>query len=110
MRWSSEYLPFWLRKGRKASGFTARRMNFGRPGLALSSPQGDTVTHIKKEDPSDARHDERFFHVSIRLAVSDARVALPNFYDVAIGIANVAARLTVLGLGLREELSSSTSP
>jgi hypothetical protein len=96
MRWSSEYLPFWLRKGRKASGFTARRMN--------------TVTHIKKEDPSDARHDERFFHVSIRLAVSDARVALPNFYDVAIGIANVAARLTVLGLGLREELSSSTSP
>ena len=45
-----------------------------------------------------------------RLAVSDARVALPNFYDVAIGIANIAARLTVLGLGLGDELGSSTSP
>jgi hypothetical protein len=45
-----------------------------------------------------------------RLAVSDPRVALPNFYDVAIGIANVAARLTVFGLGLRDELGSSTSP
>ena len=50
-----------------------------------------------------------------RLAVCDARVAfptsiLPNFYDVAIGIANVAARLAVLGLGLRDELGSSTSP
>ena len=48
--------------------------------------------------------------MSRRLAVSDARVALPNFYDVAIGIANVAARLAVLGLGLRDELGSSTSP
>src|SRR6478672_4629588 len=45
-----------------------------------------------------------------RLAVSDARVALPNFYDVAIGIANIAARLTVLRLRLRNELGSSTSP
>jgi|SRR5580692_6747049 hypothetical protein len=45
-----------------------------------------------------------------RLAVSDARVALPNFYDVAVRIANIAARLTVLGLGLRDELGSSTSP
>jgi hypothetical protein len=52
----------------------------------------------------------RWFHVSCRLAVSDARVALPNFYDVAVRIANIAARLTVLGLGLRDELGSSTSP
>ena len=52
----------------------------------------------------------RCFHVSWRLAVCDARVALPNFYDVAIGIANVPARLAVLGLGLRDELGSSTSP
>jgi hypothetical protein len=50
------------------------------------------------------------FDVSWRLAVSDAGVALPDFYDVAIGIANIAARLTVLGLGLRDELGSSTSP
>ena len=45
-----------------------------------------------------------------RLAVSDAWVALPNFNDVAIGIANIAARLAIFGFGLREELSSSTSP
>ena len=57
-----------------------------------------------------ARLDERIFDASSRLAVSDTRVALPNFYDVAIGIANIAARLTVLGLGLRDELGSSTSP
>ena len=35
-----------------------------------------------------------------RLAVSDARVALPNFYNIAIRIANVAARLAVLRLYL----------
>src|SRR5215471_10336128 len=44
------------------------------------------------------------------LAVSNARVALPNFYNIAIRIANVAARLAVLGLRLRDELGSSTSP
>jgi hypothetical protein len=49
-------------------------------------------------------------YVSYRLAVSDARVALPNFYNIAIRIANVAARLAVLGLRLRDELGSSTSP
>src|ERR1700760_4978740 len=44
------------------------------------------------------------------LAVSDARVALPNFYNIAIGISHVAARLAVLGFRLRDELGSSTSP
>src|SRR5262249_23524207 len=44
------------------------------------------------------------------LAVSNARVALPNFYNVAIRIANVAARLAVLGLWLRDEFGSPTSP
>ena len=52
----------------------------------------------------------RCFHASCCLAVSNARVALPNFYNIAIRIANVAARLAVLGLRLRDELSSSTSP
>ena len=47
---------------------------------------------------------------SCRSAVSNARVALPNFYNIAIGIANVAARLAVLGLRLGDELRSSTSP
>jgi hypothetical protein len=45
-----------------------------------------------------------------RLAVSDTRVALPNFYNIAIRIANIAARLALLGLRLRDELRSSTSP
>ena len=52
----------------------------------------------------------RCFHASCCLAVSNARVALPNFYNIAIRITNVAARLAVLGLRLRDELGSSTSP
>ena len=44
------------------------------------------------------------------LAVSNARVALPNFYNITIRVANVAARLAVLRLRLRDELGSSTSP
>src|SRR5580704_7125001 len=44
------------------------------------------------------------------LAVSDAGVALPNLYNVAIGIANVAACLAVLGFWLRDKLGSSASP
>jgi hypothetical protein len=35
---------------------------------------------------------------------------LPNFYNVAVRIANVAARFPVLGIWLREKLRSSTSP
>ena len=45
-----------------------------------------------------------------RLAVSDARLALPNFYNITIRIANVAARLAVFGLWLGEKLGSSASP
>ena len=41
------------------------------------------------------------FHASCCLAVSNARVALTNFYNIAIRIANVAARLAVLRLYLR---------
>ena len=48
--------------------------------------------------------------VSSRLAVSEARLALADLYNVAIGIANVAARLAVLFLGLCDELGSSTTP
>jgi hypothetical protein len=44
------------------------------------------------------------------LAVSDARIALPNFYNVAVGIANVTARLAVFGLWLGDELGSPTFP
>src|ERR1700722_6512093 len=44
------------------------------------------------------------------LAVSDALLALPNLYNIAIGIANVAARLAVFGLWLGDELGSSAFP
>ena len=37
--------------------------------------------------------------MSCRLAVSDACVALPNFYNVTVRIANVAARLADERLG-----------
>jgi hypothetical protein len=52
----------------------------------------------------------RLFAHLVGLAVSNAGVALPNFYNIAIRIANVAARLAVFGLRLRDELGSSTSP
>ena len=54
--------------------------------------------------------DTRAYLLSSRLAVRDARVALPNFYDVAVRIADVAARLAVFGLWFRDELGSSTFP
>src|SRR5579862_2725970 len=52
----------------------------------------------------------RRLDASCCLAVSDAWVALPNFYNIAVGIANVAACLAVLGLRLRDELGASASP
>jgi hypothetical protein len=51
------------------------------------------------------------FHVlSCRLAVSEVRLGLPNFYNIAIRIANIAARLAVPVLWLCDKLGSSTSP
>ena len=50
------------------------------------------------------------FHVSRRLAVREVRLALSNFYNIAIRIANVTARLAILVLGLRDERGSSASP
>jgi hypothetical protein len=52
----------------------------------------------------------RLFDQLVGLAVSNPRIALPNFYNITIRIANVAARLAVLGLRLCDELGSSTSP
>jgi hypothetical protein len=45
-----------------------------------------------------------------RLAVSDAWVALPDFYNVTVRIANIAARLAVLGLWLRDKFGPSLPP
>ena len=50
------------------------------------------------------------FHVSCRLAVSEARLALPNFYNITIRIANVAERLAVVILWLCDKLGSPISP
>src|ERR1700730_10214753 len=52
----------------------------------------------------------RLFAHLVGLAVSNAGIALPNFYNIAIRIANVAARLAVLGLRLRDAIGASTSP
>ena len=52
----------------------------------------------------------RCFHASCGLAVSDARLALPNFYNIAIRIANIAARLAVFVLWLCDELGSPAFP
>ena len=78
---------------------------------------GDRTPSNETEDDADKKadlrpHDRSFgcFHVSFRLAVRDARVALPNLYDVAVGIADVAARLAVFGLWFRDELGSSAFP
>ena len=56
------------------------------------------------------RGHHRCFHMSCRLAVSDARLTLPNFYNITVRIANVAARLAVLFLRLSDKLGSSISP
>ena len=42
--------------------------------------------------------------------VRNARLALPNFYNITVGIADVAARLAILILWLRDELGSPASP
>ena len=56
-------------------------------------------------------HDHhRCFHVPYKLAVCDARIAFPDFDDVAVRIADVAACLARLVLRLGDELRSSTSP
>jgi hypothetical protein len=44
------------------------------------------------------------------LAVSNARVALSDFYNIAVRIADVAARLAVLGLRLRDKFGSPALP
>src|SRR5580704_1712829 len=78
---------------------------------------GDCTPGNETEDDADKKahlrpHDRSSGGLSriVSLAVSDARVALPNFYNVAVRIANVAARLAVLGFWLRDELGSSLSP
>jgi hypothetical protein len=84
----------------------------------LARPPSERPVHQKPDISAFARYVSdgpttevvRLFAHLTGLAVSNAGVALPNFYNIAIRIANVAARLAVLRLRLRDELSSSTSP
>src|SRR5580698_6273639 len=66
-----------------------------------------SLRHVRKVPTTEVA---TLFDHLVGLAVSNARIALPNFYNIAIRIANVAARLAVLGLRLRDELGSSTLP
>ena len=48
--------------------------------------------------------------VPCRLAVSEARLALPNFYNITIRIAKVAACLAVVVPRRRDKFGASISP
>src|SRR5580704_11369763 len=74
-----------------------------RCSASTGGPNGRLRRHSVRGHP-------RCFHVSCRLAVSNARVALPDFYNIAVRIANVAARLAVLGLWLGDELGPPAFP
>ena len=51
-----------------------------------------------------------FSRLGSALTVRNARLALPNFYNITVGIADVAARLAIFILWLRDELGSAASP
>ena len=89
---------------------TSRMVLAGREQILLPLNQADEAPSSETSRRRSVRGHHRCFHVSCRLAVSDARVALPNFYNVAVRIANVAARLAVFGLWLCDELGSSAFP
>src|SRR5271156_4579981 len=67
----------------------------------------DVADHVRKVPTTAVA---RLFHHLVGLAVSEVRLALPNFYNIAIRIASVAARLAVLVLWLRDTLGPSASP
>src|ERR1700722_14313797 len=104
-----------MSSGRKAS-LRPRRRSSGKIRLPVTAPQATKLKTMLTKKQICARMTDppmgRFYQCcnNLRLAVSDARVALSNFYYVAVGIANVAARLAVFGLWLGDELGSSTFP
>src|ERR1700683_259961 len=101
-----------MSSGRKASS-RPRRRSSGKIRLPVTTPQAMKLKTMLTKKQICARMSDPpmgCFHVWGRLAVSDARIALPNFYNVTIRIANVAARLAVLGFWLRDKLGSSASP
>ncbi len=86
--------------------------------IARRSPRATAVLHSAAPQASSSssnafasfRDRRRCLYVSCRLAVSEAWLALADFYYVAIGITHVAARLAVLFLWLCDKLGSSTAP
>ena len=97
----------WLRRSVDAIpvGFhTPLLVRFLRPGGRRRSPApGSHVARVFALITSGC-------HASCRLAVSDARLALPDFDNIAIRIANVAACLAVLLLWLGDKLGPATPP
>ena len=63
--------------------------------------------HVRKVPTTEVA---RLFDQLVGLAVSNPRIALPNFYNITIRIANVAVRLAVRVLWLCDKLGSSIPP
>src|SRR5580658_5313525 len=104
-----------MSSGRKAS-LRFRRRSSGKIRLRVTTPQATKLKMMLTKKQICVRMTDapmgRFYRRrnNPRLAVSDARIALPDFYDVAVGIANVAARLAVFGLWLGDELGAPALP
>jgi hypothetical protein len=99
-------LKVFTRLARYFAGYGSQRVlanaDVRRARASLSGPQAP--------ERATRRPYPRCFHVSCRLAVNEARLTLPNFYNVTIRIANVAACLAVLRDRLCDELRTSTFP
>src|SRR5580658_10751730 len=97
-----------MSSGRKAS-LRPRRRSSGKIRLPVTAPQATKLkTMLTKKQICSRMTDPpmgRFYQCcnNPRSAVSDAQVALPNFYDVTVRIADVAARLAVFGLWLGDK-------
>src|SRR5580698_8570234 len=92
-----------MSSGRKAS-LRPRRRSSGKIKLPVTTPQATKLKTMLTKKQICARMTDP------HLAVRDARVALPNLYNVTVGIPNVTARLAVFGLRLSDELGASTFP
>src|SRR5580658_1512960 len=103
-----------MSNGRNAS-LRLRRRSSGNIRLAVTIPQATKLKTILTKKQICARMTDppwAFYQCgnNVRSAVSDARVALPDFDNIAVWVANVAARLAVFGLWLGDELGPSATP
>ena len=83
------------------SGFGLRQPS-GCAALRLGCPRRARrpmrIRPPEPQSPECTRSPQMLSCVLRRLAVSEVRLALPNFYNITVRIANVAARLAVLVL------------